>query len=89
MVVAIIICCIKEVLTAEGGRGHATQHLAANGFCMGRHIRKNMHTIIYSATPSNPSVLCACTENTNASRIQNRTHYNMIIAIAFTFSLLH
>lgn len=26
------------------------------------------------------------TENMNASRIQNRTHYNMIIAIAFTFS---
>ena len=45
MVVAIIMCYIKEVLTAEGGRGHATQHLAANGFCMGRHIRKNMHTI--------------------------------------------
>ena len=30
MVVAIIICCIKEVLTAEGGRGHATisKHLS-------------------------------------------------------------
>ena len=30
MVVPIIICCIKEVLTAEGGRGHATisKHLS-------------------------------------------------------------
>ena len=30
MVVPIIICCIKEVLTAKGGRGHATisKHLS-------------------------------------------------------------
>ena len=30
MVVPIIICCIKELLTAEGGRGHATisKHLS-------------------------------------------------------------
>ena len=46
MVVAIIMCYIKEVLTAEGGRGHATQHLAANGFCMGKHIREHAYYII-------------------------------------------
>ncbi len=45
MVVAIIICYIKEVLTAEGGRGHATQHLAANGFWGGTFERT---CILYS-----------------------------------------
>ena len=63
---------IKE-LTAEGGRGHATQHLAANGFCMGRHIRKNMHTIIlcYPVEPICP--LCVYRKHERIKNSESNT----------------
>ena len=46
MVVPIIICCIKEVLTAEGGRGHATISKHLSNMLTENYLRVT-HTLIF------------------------------------------